>query len=83
MKISADINSRVCPTEESGFLMSSLYKEINALCAGVGVREMQGAQRQLTFKQGTLRGWGICRHEKGIASPSKLLFLANSKYAPT
>jgi hypothetical protein len=40
----------MCPKEESGLLMSSLYKETNALYAGAGAggREAQGAQGQLT-----------------------------------
>jgi hypothetical protein len=42
----------MCPTEESGFLMSSLYICRNkcSVCGervGEGVREMQGAQGQL------------------------------------
>ncbi len=40
--------------KKSGLLMSSLYKEINALNAGVGagVSKMQWAQGQLTLSTG-------------------------------
>ncbi len=46
-----------------------------------GVREMQGAQGQLTSSQGPVR-MGICHHEHGIAFPIKNIFLLG-KYAPT
>jgi hypothetical protein len=48
----------VCPGEESDWLMSSLYKEINALCKGSGcggARETQGAQGQLALSKGPER----------------------------
>jgi hypothetical protein len=40
--------------KKSGLLMSSLYKEVNALNsgAGVGVSKMQGAKEQLTLSKG-------------------------------
>ncbi len=44
-----------------------------------GVREMQGAQGQLTSSKEPER-MGICHHEQGIAFPSKIFSF--SKYTP-
>ncbi len=53
-------------TEESGLLMSSLYKEINALYEGSGCRGDGNARgaRAVDFKQGTLVD-GIRHLKKG------------------
>jgi hypothetical protein len=71
--------SILCPTEVLGLIMSSLCK-INALlegsqCGGWGkCKGRKGSWLQAR----DIRGWGIHRHEQGIAFPSKIFSSANT-----
>jgi hypothetical protein len=72
------------PTEESGLLMSSLCREINALLEESkrgGWGKCKG-RKSSWLEPRDLRGWGICSHEQGVAFSSKIFSLTSSKYTP-
>ncbi len=74
----------LCLTEESGLLMSSLCKEINALLreAGAGGWGNTRGAKAVDFKQGTWEDGEFATMNKGLPFPRKLFSLASRKYAP-